>query len=332
MAARGIHSLRFNQDQGCFTCCMESGLRIYNVDPLVEKAHFDNDLMGSISMAEMLWRTNVIAVVGGGNRAKFADNTVLIYDDLLKKFVMEVTFTSIIKAVRLRRDKMIVALQREIHVFSFPTPVRRLLTLETRDNPTGLVEIATFATAQRQLLAFPGHKLGSVQLVDLGATEAGSSSAPITLSAHQGALACLAVNGNGTMIATASVQGTLIRVWDSVRRSLLVELRRGADPATLYCFSNMGFLGNYVESQWALATFTVPPECACVCAFGTHNSVIGTVFILRKMSLIHFVSSFIFLFFFCNFSCMYGWNVSQIRLHRRRQLQSASVRCLPRRV
>jgi len=49
----------------------------------------------------------------------------------------------------------------------------------------GLVEIATFATAQKQLLAFPGHKLGSVQLVDLGATEAGSSSAPVTLSAHQ---------------------------------------------------------------------------------------------------------------------------------------------------
>lgn len=90
---------------GCFTCCMESGLRIYNVEPLVEKAHFDNDFMGSISMAEMLWRTNVIAVVGGGNRAKFADNTVLIYDDLSKKFVMEVTFTSLIKAVRLRRDK-----------------------------------------------------------------------------------------------------------------------------------------------------------------------------------------------------------------------------------
>lgn len=81
--------------------------------------------------------------------------------------------------------RMIVALQREIHVFSFPTPVRRLLTLETRDNPMGLVEIATFATAQRQLLAFPGHKLGSVQLVDLGATETGSSSAPVTLSAHQ---------------------------------------------------------------------------------------------------------------------------------------------------
>lgn len=44
----------------------------------------------------------------------------------------------------------------------------------------------------------------------------------------------------------------------------------------IYSFSKVGFLGNYVESQWALATFTVPPECACVCAFGTRSSVIGT--------------------------------------------------------
>nr|CAD7412074.1 unnamed protein product [Timema poppensis] len=111
------------------------------------------------------------------------------------------------------------------------------------------------------------------------------------------------------MVATASNKGTLIRVWDTTRRAQLVELRRGSDPATLYCinfsgdseflccssdkgtvhifalkdthlnrrstFSNMGFLGNYVESQWALANFTVPPECACICAFGSRSSVIA---------------------------------------------------------
>ena len=37
----------------------------------------------------------------------------------------------------------------------------------------------------------------------------------------------------------------------------------------------MGFLGQYVESQWGLANFTVPAECACVCAFGANQSVIG---------------------------------------------------------
>lgn len=44
----------------------------------------------------------------------------------------------------------------------------------------------------------------------------------------------------------------------------------------------MGFLGNYVESQWALATFTVPPECACVCAFGRRSSVIGNAYCLHN--------------------------------------------------
>lgn len=84
---------------------MESGLRIYNVEPLVEKAHIDSQLMGSISVGEMLWRTNVIAIVGGGKKPKYADNTVLIYDDHTKKFVMEITFTDTVKAVRMRKDK-----------------------------------------------------------------------------------------------------------------------------------------------------------------------------------------------------------------------------------
>ena len=37
----------------------------------------------------------------------------------------------------------------------------------------------------------------------------------------------------------------------------------------------MGFLGQYVESQWGLANFTVAAECACICAFGAGHSVIG---------------------------------------------------------
>ncbi|XP_022185258.1 WD repeat domain phosphoinositide-interacting protein 4 [Nilaparvata lugens] len=306
---RGVITLRFNQDQGCFTCCMETGLRIYNVEPLVEKAHFDYDLMGSLKHCEMLHRTNIFAVIGGGAKPKFADNTVLIYDDIEKRFILELIFTSPVKAVRLRRDRIIVATMNQVNVFSFPAPAQLLLTLQTRLNPLGLCEVTPIMTAERHLLAFPGHKLGSVQLVDLLNTEAGTSTAPVTVNAHNGELACIALNQQGTMVATASCKGTLIRVWDTVRRNRLVELRRGSDPATLYCinfsqdsdymccssdkgtvhifalketrlnkrssFSKMGFLGNYVESQWALANFTVPPECACVCGFGSSKSVIA---------------------------------------------------------
>lgn len=66
--------------------------------------------------------------------------------------------------------------------------------------------------------------------------EATSSSAPIILNAHQGEITCLALNRPGTLLASASSKGTLIRIWDTVRKTKIVELRRGSDPATLYWY------------------------------------------------------------------------------------------------
>lgn len=306
---KGVISLRFNQDQGCFTCCMENALRIYNVEPLTEKSHYDADAIGSLGTCEMLHRSNILAIVGGGKRSKYPDNVVLIYDDANDIFLLEIVFSSSVKAVRLRRDKIVVATTTQINVFSFPEKVERLFTLETRNNPYGLCEITPIFTAQREIIAYPGRKMGSIQLLDLANTEAGISSAPITINAHQNEIGCLSINQQGVLVATASTKGTLIRVWDTSKRILLVELRRGTDPATVYCinfsqdseflccssdkgtihifalkntqlnrrstFSSMSFLGTYIESQWALATFTVPPECACICAFGSRKSVIA---------------------------------------------------------
>ena len=48
------------------------------------------------------------------------------------------------------------------------------------------------------------------------------------------------------MIASASVKGTLIRIWDTVRRIMLVELRRGSDNAVIYCI-NFRYLN--IESE-----------------------------------------------------------------------------------
>jgi hypothetical protein len=62
-------------------------------------------------------------------------------------------------------NRLVVALSQQIHVFTFPSPAQRLFTIETRVNVLGLCEVSPFQTAERQLLMFPGHKIGSVQLV-----------------------------------------------------------------------------------------------------------------------------------------------------------------------
>lgn len=58
-----------------------------------------------------------------------------------------------------------MALVNQLHVFSFPTPIQRLLSLETRPNPKGLCEVSPLTSAERQIVIFPGHKMGSVQIL-----------------------------------------------------------------------------------------------------------------------------------------------------------------------
>lgn len=307
-----INELRFNQDQSCFVCALEDGLRVYNVEPAREHAHLRCQQTGSIGRAEMLGRTNLVAVVGGGKRPMFAENVVMVYDDKKGKMVLEVTLPSAVLAVRLKRDTLVAVCRNQIHVFSFPNRCQKLYTLTTKDNPRGLCEISPMRLSNAggsidggEFMVFPGYKMGSLQIVNMSTTEQHVSSAPVTINAHQNELCCIAINQQGSMIASASVKGTLIRIWDTVRRIMLVELRRGSDNAVIYCINfslgdewlccssdkgtvhvfalqdyrlnkrsalaTIGVPGAYAGSQWSLANFTVPQEVACICAFGSPN-------------------------------------------------------------
>ncbi|KAM8792371.1 WD repeat domain phosphoinositide-interacting protein 4-like [Eudromia elegans] len=236
-----VNSIRFNQDYSLFCCAMDSGVRIYNVEPLAEKARLEADQVGSVALAELLHRSNLVALVGGGARPRFPQHAVLIWDDAREgrdRFVLQFSFPQPVLAVRLRHDKIVVVLRTRVYVYSFPENPTKLFEFDTRDNPQGLCDLCP--SREQQLLVFPGHKCGSLQLVDLAVPSpdlAVPSPVPWSLRAHRSALSCLALAPGGALVASASLRGTLVRVFCPRRRLLALELRRGSDPAALHCLA-----------------------------------------------------------------------------------------------
>jgi len=62
-------------------------------------------------------------------------------------------------------------------------------------------------------------------------------SAQNVVEAHRAPLSCIALNNDGTLLATASETGTIIRVFSIPSGSKLFQFRRGTYPSTIYSMS-----------------------------------------------------------------------------------------------
>ena len=100
---------------------------------------------------------------------------------------------------------------------------------DTPPNPQGILGLSV--NADNSYLAYPGSaSTGQVQVFD-----AFNLQAKIVIHAHASPLAALAFNMSGTLLATASEKGTVIRVFSTEDGARLFEFRRGMRRcATIY--------------------------------------------------------------------------------------------------
>ncbi|RKP39163.1 WD40-repeat-containing domain protein [Dimargaris cristalligena] len=327
----GFLFANFNQDYGCFAVGLDSGFRIFNTDPLKEKMRRDF-AEGGIGQVEMLFRSNYLALVGGGKNPQFPPNKVILWDDSKHEVKARLEFKSEVRAVKMRRDRIVVALLNKVSVYSLSVVPQLLHSFETAENEAGVLALSSDNTAS--ILAIPGRQFGHIQTVDLnsgasansvpagnGSSISSSGLPPTTamsanvsiITAHTTRLSCLAINAEGTKLASASEKGTLIRVFHAGSGKLLNELRRGVDRAEIYSiafshdstrlcvasdkgtihifnlelgasdlpgggphFSFMrDLLPKYFSSEWSFAHFRVSGDVRCLCAFGNErNSII----------------------------------------------------------
>uniref|UniRef100_A0A453GGD6 Anaphase-promoting complex subunit 4 WD40 domain-containing protein n=1 Tax=Aegilops tauschii subsp. strangulata TaxID=200361 RepID=A0A453GGD6_AEGTS len=254
-AATDLLHISYNQDYGCFAAGTKTGFRIYNCDPFREI--FRRDLGpspaaanepeaaqalhqppvagggggGGIGVVEMLFRCNILALVGGGDAPHYPPNKVMIWDDHQSRCIGELSFKSPVRGVRLRRDRIVVVLENKIFVYNF-ADLKLVQQIETAPNPKGLCSVSQQPGSI--VLVCPGAQKGQIRVEHYGARKTKF------INAHASRVACFALSQDGRLIATASTKGTLVRIFNAAEGNLLQEVRRGADRAEIYslAFSN----------------------------------------------------------------------------------------------
>ncbi|KAJ0979844.1 hypothetical protein J5N97_015318 [Dioscorea zingiberensis] len=219
--------LSFNQDHSCFAVGTDHGFRVYNCDPFVEELRQEfGGNAGGIGMVEMLHRSNIFAIVGGGDRPHCPPTKIMIWDNLVSSFVGEIVLRSDVSGVRLRRDHIVVVCHQKIIVYNFAN-LKLVQEIATLQNPKGLCALSQQKGSL--VLVCPGVYKGQLRVDHYG-----SPRRTRFIFAHNSSIACFALSQDGDLLATASSKGTLIRVFSTSNGSLLQELRRGADRAEIY--------------------------------------------------------------------------------------------------
>mmetsp|Transcript_36311 Transcript_36311/g.104526 ORF Transcript_36311/g.104526 Transcript_36311/m.104526 type:complete len:455 (+) Transcript_36311:236-1600(+) len=225
--ASNLLTCAFNQDGGCLAIGTTNGFSVHNIHPQYALS-VDRQLRGGIGRVEMLFRCNLMALVGGGPTPHSAPHRVLIWDDHLPKEIGELSFRQAVLQVKLRKDAIAVALRDRIYVYHLADLSLRD-KIYTADNPHGLLALST--QVQDMVLACPSVTTGHVRVELYGMRKT------VLLEAHDGQLRGLCLTASGSLLATASVKGTVIRVWNIASQLCIHEFRRGVERANITCLA-----------------------------------------------------------------------------------------------
>lgn len=217
----------FNQNSECFAWGTETGFKIYNTDPF--KNTFSRDFDGGISIVSMLFRWNILAIVGGGSNPKYNPDRVMLWDDNQSKCIGELKFKTPVKGVKMNKETIAVVLQDRIYVYEFSN-LKIRDAIETYDNPDGICCLSS--KKDTNVLACPDKTKGSIRVSLFDNS--------LKIEAHEGTISCLAMTSDGSTIASASERGTLVRIFNASTGIKLQEVRRGSEMAKIYSIAFSG--------------------------------------------------------------------------------------------
>ncbi|KAK4194411.1 WD40-repeat-containing domain protein [Triangularia verruculosa] len=242
MSGRALNFVTFNQDHSCLAVGTSKGFRIYHTDPFSKIFNSDD---ADVTIIEMLFSTSLVALV-------LSPRHLVIQNTKRASVICELTFPTAILAVRLNRKRLAVVLEEEIYLYDISN-MTLLHTIATSPNPNAICALSPSSEKCYVAYPLPKHREDTGERRPAHAPPL-SSYVPTTsgevlifdtvrlaainvIEAHRSPLCCIALNNDGTLLATASEKSTIIRVFAIPSGQRLYQFRRGTTPSTIYSMS-----------------------------------------------------------------------------------------------
>ncbi|ERF71724.1 Autophagy-related protein 18 [Endocarpon pusillum Z07020] len=237
-----MNYVTFNQDYSRLAVGTSRGFRIFTTDPL-SKCFETKE--GNIAILEMLFSTSLVALILSPRRLQITNTK-------RQSTICELTFPTTVLGTKMSRKRLVIVLEHQIYLYDIQN-MKLLYTIETSPNPAGICALSP--SSENCYLAYPlpqksatssfappshappgsSHVIptsGEVLLFDTVKLEAIN-----VVEAHRSPLSCMVLNNEGTILATASDKGTIIRVFSVPDAHKLYQFRRGSMPSRIFSMS-----------------------------------------------------------------------------------------------
>ncbi|CAG7940278.1 unnamed protein product [Penicillium salamii] len=236
-----MNFVTFNQDYSYLAVATSKGFQIFTTEPFAKSYEAKE---GNIAVIEMLFSTSLVALILSPRRLQ-------IQNTKRQCTICELTFPTTVLAVKLNRKRLVIVLEDQIYLYDIQT-MKLLSTIDTSPNPNAICALAPSsencymayplpqkvpAAANTPAHAPPGTTHVSPTTGDVLIFDAVKLEAINVIEAHRSPLALIALNSDGTLLATASDKGTIIRIFSVPDGHKLYQFRRGSMPSRIYSMS-----------------------------------------------------------------------------------------------
>ncbi|KAL9376924.1 hypothetical protein Peur_031044 [Populus x canadensis] len=217
----------FNQDNSGFAISTRDGFKIFDSNTgrlCYERAS------GAFVVVEMLYSSSLLAIVGGGEQPSLSPRRLCLFNTTTGTALRELNFLTSVLAVRLNKKRLVVVLQEKTYIYDSNT-LAIVDAIDTVPNVKGLCAFSP--SLDGCFLALPSSTTkGSVLVYNVMELHSHCE-----IDAHRSPLAAIVMSFNGMYIATASEQGTIIRVHLVSEATKSYSFRRGTYPSTIFSLS-----------------------------------------------------------------------------------------------